>query len=220
MCEKEIVYCLSNKYFADDVYKVGYTKDLYERMHAFNTCAIPIPFQCEFYIYVDDGFTTEQTIHKLLKQYRINKKREFFKVSIDVIRETFNHIGGEILIDMPKRYIKKKRTILELPSEIKTAITNVIVNTQQDTFCVNLEDVALWLDVSKKQLLRTLRESYINAVDYVCLKHQLKDKRYNNYKLLKITHSCMMKLMFTSRSKNANSIREYLTQTINCLKET
>jgi hypothetical protein len=107
MCEKEIVYCLSNKYFAADVYKIGYTKDLYERMQTFNTCAIPIPFKCEFYIYVENGLTTEQTIHKLLNQNRINKKREFFKVSIDVIRETFKNIGGEILIEMPKRNISR-----------------------------------------------------------------------------------------------------------------
>ena len=78
-----IIYVLSNPSFTEIV-KIGYTKNpLEERINELSkSTSIPTPFVCEHHIIVPYVQEVEARIHKHLKEYRINPKREFFRLSV------------------------------------------------------------------------------------------------------------------------------------------
>ncbi len=91
------IYCLSNPLY-EGIYKVGMTKnDPYTRMRQLYSTGVPLPFNLEFAKKVDNCYEQEQSLHKILSNdgKRINKKREFFKVSKEEIKSLFDKIDGE-----------------------------------------------------------------------------------------------------------------------------
>ena len=93
------IYTLSHKGGNDGIYKVGFTKRCVEkRLKELNSeTGNPYELKIEFYKKVANCKKKEQLLHKILSQYRLNKKREFFKVSLDTIRQLFELIDGELL---------------------------------------------------------------------------------------------------------------------------
>jgi len=82
------VYCLTNESLPN-IYKIGFTNTIDKTSEdrakeLFNT-SIPTPYKVLFDIKVNNPHKYEKIIHNKLKNYRINKKREFFKCSIDDI---------------------------------------------------------------------------------------------------------------------------------------
>ena len=76
-----IIYVLVNEAMPGLV-KIGLTTDNVESrisqlsMHS----GIPLPFECYFAAEVKDCAKLEKTLHQLFSEYRINPKREFFKI--------------------------------------------------------------------------------------------------------------------------------------------
>lgn len=90
------IYCLSNESLKDDIFKIGLTKrnPIIRMNELFNT-SLPTEFKLELCKKVDDCVKIENVIHTLLSKYRINKRREFFKIVIEKIRLIFDLIEGE-----------------------------------------------------------------------------------------------------------------------------
>ena len=87
------VYCLSNESFAQDIYKIGLTKgNPIERCKQLYTTGIPTPFKIELSLKVSDCLAVEKLLHNKFKDYRISKKREFFKVKLSQIQKEFELI--------------------------------------------------------------------------------------------------------------------------------
>lgn len=88
---KGYVYCMSNASLPS-VYKIGRTWNIAEREKNLSGTSIPFDYKCEFYIYIDDPRAVEAKIHNILDSFRINQKREFFRLSLKDISDVFNTI--------------------------------------------------------------------------------------------------------------------------------
>jgi len=89
--------------FGHDVYKIGVTrkKNPLDRIKELNNASVPFPFDVHGTIYSDDVFMLESRIHDKLKYRSLNHvsmRKEFFKISLDEIREAFDELRIEMVI--------------------------------------------------------------------------------------------------------------------------
>ena len=77
----DIVYVLTNEAMPGLV-KVGLTTDSVEaRISQLNShSGVPLPFECYFAAEVHDCSRVEKILHQLFAEFRVNPKREFFRV--------------------------------------------------------------------------------------------------------------------------------------------
>lgn len=89
------VYCLSNP-LMPDLLKIGYTeRAMEERLHEANSSTwVPAEFSIVFARHVKEPNAKEQVIHRILKEKRVNPKREFFRVSAEDVRLLFELMDG------------------------------------------------------------------------------------------------------------------------------
>jgi len=79
----EIVYVFTNEAMPGLV-KIGRTNDLDGRMRELYKTGVPLPYECHYAVMVSDtdaAVSLEKKLHNLFAENRINKKREFFRVS-------------------------------------------------------------------------------------------------------------------------------------------
>lgn len=86
--------------------------------------------------------------------------------------------------------------------------------TTQRDHIIPLDKVAKWLVVPKKELMRTLRRSYILDIDYVTEKAANPFRKSgvpgaNNFKYVMITPDCFKRLCMLSRTRQAEMVRTY-----------
>lgn len=76
-----IVYVLTNEAMPGIV-KIGLTTDSVEaRLASLNShSGVPLPFECFFAAEVESCSRVEKILHQLFSEYRINPKREFFRI--------------------------------------------------------------------------------------------------------------------------------------------
>lgn len=90
------VYVVSNDSYSDERYKIGVTRrEVEKRMKELANAAVPFDMNVNGYVFVDDIFEIESKMHNALDQYRINKvnkKREWFQCSLDIIKQTFKNV--------------------------------------------------------------------------------------------------------------------------------
>lgn len=89
-----IIYVLTNEAMPGIV-KVGLTTDSVEsRITQLSShTGVPLPFECYFAAEVADCARLEKTLHQLFSEYRVNPKREFFKVDPEKVVLAIS-IGG------------------------------------------------------------------------------------------------------------------------------
>ena len=91
------VYCMSNPCMAG-LYKIGYTeRSIEERLQEANvsdTWRPPMPYILEFAKCVKEPNQKEKTIHTILNKFRVNPKREFFRVELDQVKLLFDLMDG------------------------------------------------------------------------------------------------------------------------------
>lgn len=92
-----IVYVLANPSFPDFV-KIGRCKDIDQRLASLSSnTALPLPFECVFACNVDDSKTVEKTLHRTFREYRVNPRREFFRMSPEPVIELLQLLSkGEV----------------------------------------------------------------------------------------------------------------------------
>ena len=122
----QYVYIMSNPSYDDDVFKIGWTrKSPLKRANELHASGIPTPFVVESVITTMEGSKLEQQIHNHLKQYRMNNKREFFKILKDNLIEILTTelkleltIITELDAKQPKCEQKKKEIINNKPKYV------------------------------------------------------------------------------------------------------
>lgn len=94
--EGQWVYVLSNTSMPG-ILKVGYTKlNPLERVKQLsNATGVATPFNLEYCFKCFNGEALEQELHIGLDEYRVNQKREFFKVSLDTVKENILELGSK-----------------------------------------------------------------------------------------------------------------------------
>lgn len=91
------IYVLSNESMPN-IYKIGMTSvSPLERAKALSSSSgVPTPFKVEHYFHVKDMSTAEAAVHSYLSEYRVNNKREFFKCSIEDVKEALSNTADYI----------------------------------------------------------------------------------------------------------------------------
>lgn len=82
------------------------------------------------------------------------------------------------------------------------------VNTTNDDFVINLDNVVIWLKAHKKNLKSTLSESYQVDIDYKIKKLLPKGKGRPEEEIM-LTPNCFKRLSMMSRTEKAEEVRNY-----------
>ncbi|HET6882606.1 MAG TPA: GIY-YIG nuclease family protein [Pirellulales bacterium] len=96
------VYVLSNVgSFGEGVFKIGLTRRLepLERVDELGDASVPFRYDVHAMIYSEDAPLLEATLHKHFESRRVNMvnlRREFFRVTLDEIREAVSRHFGEV----------------------------------------------------------------------------------------------------------------------------
>lgn len=121
------VYVLSNVgSFGEGVYKIGMTRrfEPLERVDELGDASVPFRYDVHAMIYSEDAPGLETTLHKHFESRRVNlvnMRREFFRVTLDEIREAVERHFGEVTFrTMPEA--EEFRKTLAMRAESPTAI--------------------------------------------------------------------------------------------------
>ena len=88
----EIVYILTNPAMPNLV-KIGFTENIEERLRQLSSHAgVPIPFECFYACEVKNAEIVENGLHDGFKDFRINPRREFFKIDPERILPYSNYL--------------------------------------------------------------------------------------------------------------------------------
>ena len=96
------LYVISNiGSFGDSVFKVGMTRRLepFDRVRELGDASVPFPFDVHMMISCENAPALENTLHRALHKMRLNKvnpRKEFFKVDLDLIAKIVMEHHGEI----------------------------------------------------------------------------------------------------------------------------
>lgn len=96
------VYILSNiGSFGENMYKVGMTRrlDPNDRVRELGDASVPFPFDVHAMITCEDAPGLEHALHRRLTRYRVNRvnlRKEFFQVELNVILDTVRQHHGHI----------------------------------------------------------------------------------------------------------------------------
>jgi hypothetical protein len=99
--KKGHVYIISNiGSFGEDVYKIGLTRrlDPTERVRELGDASVPFPFDVHALIASDDAPALETALHRRFLDRQVNKinrRKEFFKVSLSELRRMTEELGIE-----------------------------------------------------------------------------------------------------------------------------
>jgi Domain of unknown function (DUF4041)/T5orf172 domain len=103
------VYVISNVgSFGEHVFKIGMTRRLepLDRVRELGDASVPFPFDVHALIFTDDAPTLENTLHKRFNFRRVNFeniKKEFFRVTIEEIRDELHKVHQEVGIQAELR---------------------------------------------------------------------------------------------------------------------
>ena len=82
------------------------------------------------------------------------------------------------------------------------------VNTTNDDFVINLDNIAKWLNTYKRNIKKTLIESYQVDVDYKIKKLPPKGKGRPEEEIM-LSPSCFKRLSMMSKTQKAEEVRQY-----------
>lgn len=96
------IYVISNVgSFGDNVFKIGMTRRLepLDRVRELSDASVPFPFDVHMLISCDNAPQLENILHRELHKSRVNRvnpRKEFFKVSIDLVAQIVRQHHGEV----------------------------------------------------------------------------------------------------------------------------
>lgn len=87
------IYILRNSNYEKDIYKIGLTtKTVEERAEQLSNTSVPDKFSIMREWDVKDCYLAEKTIHKALDIYRIDNRREFFKMDMRIANDVIDTV--------------------------------------------------------------------------------------------------------------------------------
>lgn len=87
------IYVIHLPEMEKNIYKIGCSKDIKSRIDSFNNDTLRLyPVEVVYTKEFEDYKKAEKEIHKQLKKYRVNSKREFFKCDLYYILQAINNV--------------------------------------------------------------------------------------------------------------------------------
>ena len=100
------VYVFSNESMPG-ILKIGMTEvtpdNRLKEANRSDTWRPPTPYKFEFSKYVPNALKSEKFLHEILKEYRINPNREFFRISLEELNTIIGTINGKKWIHICKK---------------------------------------------------------------------------------------------------------------------
>jgi hypothetical protein len=89
-----IVYVLKNQVMPKIV-KIGRTANLEDRLKSLNNSSVPVDFECAYAARVTDAALVERRLHFAFDGFRVNPKREFFRLEPDRVKAVLSLLAIE-----------------------------------------------------------------------------------------------------------------------------
>lgn len=112
-----------------------------------------------------------------------------------------------------KAYVKRFTSVPE--TFIDELFQMMSESTKQSDIVIDVDKVAKWLNMLKNNIVKTLKRSYIQDVDYTLTREANPIKRKygsNNWITVRVSPACFKELAMRSNSKNSALIRTYMLQ--------
>ncbi|WP_245910923.1 GIY-YIG nuclease family protein [Nonlabens arenilitoris] len=91
------IYVMRNATFEKDIYKIGLTtKKTEERAKQLSKTSVPDKFAVMREWAVKDCKIAEKEIHEILDSYRVDPRREFFRLDMKIANDTIDKVIGKI----------------------------------------------------------------------------------------------------------------------------
>jgi hypothetical protein len=88
------IYVLSNKIYEKNIYKIGSTYGLpEERAEQLSSTEMLYKYKVDYFIKIKDAEYYEKLVHKFLKDYRVEKNREFFQINLNQIKDCLKQVS-------------------------------------------------------------------------------------------------------------------------------
>ncbi|MXZ16946.1 MAG: GIY-YIG nuclease family protein [Rhodothermaceae bacterium] len=98
------IYVARNPCFADAAFKIGQTRiSPSERIEALSaSTSVYRKFELVYFVHVSDHLEAEGYVHQLLKDFRLNPRKEFFNAPIMTVVKALDEAGSLLQIPMGK----------------------------------------------------------------------------------------------------------------------
>jgi len=107
-----LIYILKNQAMPK-LYKVGMTRKVVEaRIASLKSTSLPYEFESIKTFHSENCMQLEKWLHRRLKDYRVNGKREFFIFPTDAMAKEI--VSGMVSIFKPREYTEKERSLLKI----------------------------------------------------------------------------------------------------------
>jgi hypothetical protein len=203
------IYVLYNPIFNfyGECYKVGCTNNIESRIKSYST-SYPEPCELKYTsVKLKYYYIVESMIHKELKEYRMNSRREFFKCSLEVIKEAINKIQNKPDVVEKKALedirIKKEKEIELKNKPVKTFLKKNIILEQKN----KEKEIVLKYNSSIKN---TNIEYLINEINGIILNTEdTKSIEYNCYNKIYYCLEFVKKCGFSSIDDEKKVLLDY-----------
>lgn len=72
------------------IFKIGQTTNITRRRSQLSSStSIPLPFTCDYKVFVQQHVEFEKALHKELEPFRVNESKEFFQCPLEIIKHAF-----------------------------------------------------------------------------------------------------------------------------------
>jgi L-lactate utilization protein LutC len=121
------VYVLYNPIYDryGEIYKIGQAKDVKDRLKSYST-SYPEKSEIKYSIKHSYYKDIERIVHLTLKEYRTSNNREYFKCSLDVIKETLDKVKEYTLEEISSILNKDIDLILKRYKDKKVKVKETI----------------------------------------------------------------------------------------------
>lgn len=184
MPTEQYVYIVSNSLYPSDVFKIGSTKENPStRAYQLQSTGVPVPFTIEYIIVTSNGDKLEKEIHRHLHDYRVNPKREFFKIDKSNLYQILTDEMGLKMIPFSEfHYIPTPSKPTNIP-QAEPVVDHVSYRDMSDNYC-SICDIRMATKQSFQNHFKT-KTHYLKANNekraYPCLCSKIYKSRQARY---------------------------------------
>jgi len=173
---------------------------------------------------VIDEIKAETLLFMLLNNKRLDKRKEFFSCSLDVIVETMSMVKKIInenrddeipallekfgIQDIDLNKLQKKQKISKTPEEIKGQLAEIM--SSNGDYVITTEHVASWFAVPEGNITRLLIKNFQEGSDFIVDINKRSKGRGRTKITYSLTKDCFKKLIMFMQSPKMHVILQHL----------